>query len=285
MKLILKISFRATKDDVVNTVRQIRSSIGSRSFIYFDGDDDICIQWPETLPYLDLYVKKHIFSDKNRYLDRYVGKSNLTDYVHRNYGYSFSDNIHAKETGPIAVSQLDKIIVGGNLALDSNIMELHRKVQSIPAVSQRDVDVMFRGNVPKDWLHYLRKDIEPSLTRLQDTYKVIIPRKRVDREEYYREMLNSKICLSPFGFGEICWRDFEAVICGCLLVKPDMSHIETTPNIFRAYETYVPVRWDYSDVYEQCSYYLKHTDERERIVAAAFNALNTFYQNQEFVSN
>jgi len=27
----------------------------------------------------------------------------------------------------------------------------------------------------------------------------------------------SKICISPFGYGEICWRDFEAIIFGCLL--------------------------------------------------------------------
>ena len=183
----------------------------------------------------------------------------------------------------MAADQLDKIVVGGNIALDSNIMQLYRDLRSSARRPEKTVDVMFRGNVPKDWLHYLRKDIEPSLTGLQDRYKVIIPQKRVSREEYYLEMLSSKICLSPFGFGEICWRDFEAVICGCLLVKPDMSHLETTPDIFRPNETYVPVRWDYSDVQDKCTYYLTHSEERERIVAAAFAALSDFYEKREFV--
>ena len=43
-------------------------------------------------------------------------------------------------------------------------------------------------------------------------------------------MRHSRICISPFGYGEICWRDFEAILCGCLVVKPDMSHVETNPS-------------------------------------------------------
>ena len=254
--IILKFSFRTAGDEAIGFVRQIRRAVGSRPIVYYDGDDDLCIQWPAILAAVDLYVKKHIFRDKNRYLNSYIGKNNLTDYVHRRYGYSFADNNHAQETRPIATDQLYKIMVGGNLALDSNIMELYSTWQSRRQGLRKDVDIMFRGNVPKDWLHYLRKDIEPALSRLQVTYKVIIPRKRVNREEYYLEMTRSKICVSPFGYGEICWRDFEALICGCLLIKPDMSHIETLPNIFKAHETYVPVSWDYSDLEEKCLYYL-----------------------------
>jgi hypothetical protein len=282
--ILLKISFRTGRDQVHDIVRRIRGAAGSRPIVYFDGDDDVCVQWPEILPYVDLYVKKHIFSDKNQYLNRYVGKTNLTDYVHRQYGHSFADNIHAQETGPVASDQLGKIVIGGNIALDTNIMALYAKMRSNGPDSPKAVDIMFRGNVPKDWLHYLRKDIEPSLVRLRESYRVIIPQKRVGREEYYREMIDSKICLSPFGFGEICWRDFEAVICRCLLVKPDMSHIETQPNIFRPFETYVPVRWDYSDVHEQCSYYLAHPVERERIVNQASKVLTDFYDKHQFVN-
>jgi hypothetical protein len=282
--ILLKMSFQTGRDQVHDIVRRIRSAAGARPVVYFDGDDDVCVQWPEILPYVDLYVKKHVFSDKNLYLKRYVGKTNLTDYVHRQYGYSFADNIHARETGPVASDQLAKIVLGGNIALDTNIMALYATMRSDRADSPKAVDIMFRGNVPKDWLYYLRKDIEPSLVRLQDSYRVIIPQKRVSRAEYYSEMIDSKICLSPFGFGEICWRDFEAVICGCLLVKPDMSHIETQPNIFQPFETYVPVRWDYSDVHDQCSYYLTHPAERERIVKRASDALSDFYDKLQFVN-
>lgn len=282
--ILLKMSFQTGRDRVHDIVRRIRNAAGRRPIVYFDGDDDLCVQWPEILPFVDLYVKKHVFSDRNLYLNRYVGKTNLTDYVHRQYGYSFADNIHARETGPVPSDQIDKIVLGGNIALDTNIMALYARMRSNPPDSAKPVDIMFRGNVPKDWLHYLRKDIEPSLVRLQESYRVIVPQKRVSREEYYSEMIDSKICLSPFGFGEICWRDFEAVICGCLLVKPDMSHVETQPDIFKPFETYVPVRWDYSDVHERCSHYLTHPEERERIVKRASEVLGDFYDKHQFVN-
>jgi spore maturation protein CgeB len=98
-------------------------------------------------------------------------------------------------------------------------------------------------------------------------------------------MIRSKICISPFGYGEICWRDFEAILCGCLLIKPDMSHVETNPDIFMAGQTYVPVKWDFSDLEEKCAYYLAHDDERERIAAGAFNVLDDFYKNGGFIKS
>ncbi len=278
----LKMTTHAALADVVRVVGLIKNFAGNRPIVYFDGEDDICVQWPEMLSQVDLYVKKHVFGDRTRYLEHYIGKSNLTDFVHRRYGYSFADNVHVTESRPVASDQLQKIILGGNLALDRNIMELYAKRRKSSTLLPKNVDIMFRGNVPKDWLYYLRKDIEPSLTRLQKTYRVIMPRNRVDREEYYREMMGSKICISPFGYGEICWRDFEAVVCGSLLVKPDMSHVETTPDIFRPHETYVPVQWDYADLEDKCSYYLNHPNERERIVASAFKVLEDFYGNLGF---
>ena len=89
----------------------------------------------------------------------------------------------------------------------------------------------------------------------------------------------AEFCVSPFGYGEVCWRDFEAMLCGCLVIKPDMSHVETNPDIFRPHETYVPVQWDYADLEEKCSYYLEHEGERQRIVDQAFKAVDEFYKN------
>lgn len=53
----------------------------------------------------------------------------------------------------------------------------------------------------------------------------------VPAKQYYREIRDSKICVSPFGYGEICYRDFEAAALGCLLIKPAMDHLRTEPDI------------------------------------------------------
>ena len=281
----LKLSFRMPAARVSEIGRQISGLAGNRPLVYFDGDDDVCIMHPEILSWVNVYVKKHMFRDRGWYLQRFVGKSNLTHFVHCKYNYSFEDNPHAKECRAVDGTQLHKIVLGWNVALDSNIVELFARVTTDPKPMERDVDVMFRGNVPKDWLFYLRKDIEPALEKLRSTYNVIVPRERVSRDEYYREMMRSKICLSPFGYGEICWRDLEAIMCGCLLIKPDMSHIKTVPNIFIANETYVPVRWDYSDLEEKCAYYLGNEDERRRIASAAFEVLAGYYGRKGFLTS
>jgi len=72
----------------------------------------------------------------------------------------------------------------------------------------------------------------------------------IPKRQYIKELKNSKTCVSPFGFGEVCYRDFEAISSGCLLIKPDMDHLETWPDVFLKNETYIPVKWDMSDLEE-----------------------------------
>lgn len=79
---------------------------------------------------------------------------------------------------------------------------------------------------------------------------------RLPIEEYYNKMYNSKIILAPFGFGEIAPRDIEAAMFGSVLLKPNMSHIETIPDIYIPYETYVPCKHDFSDLNEKIDYIL-----------------------------
>lgn len=276
--VILKMSFETNANEALDIVRTIDAALDGRRLIYFDGDDDLCVQWPQILPYVDLYVKKHLFRDRNQYLKRFIGKSNLTDFVHQRYNYSFSDNPIATQTGPLLKEQLSKLSIGSNLASDRNIVELYRQLQPRPVQSSKEHDVVFRGSVPNNWMYYLRRDIAPALERLGERYRIILPTNQVPTEEYYREMQSSRICVSPFGYGEICWRDFEAVLCGCLVIKPDMSHVETNPDIFKPYQTYVPVQWDFSDLEEKCSYYLEHDVERQHIAERAFNVLDEFYK-------
>lgn len=65
---------------------------------------------------------------------------------------------------------------------------------------------------------------------------------------YNRELRTARGVLSPFGFGEECFRDFEAVVNGAVCIKPDMSHVETWPDVYRPDETYLPCSWDATDV-------------------------------------
>lgn len=74
--------------------------------------------------------------------------------------------------------------------------------------------------------------------------------KHVPINEYYHSMMSSKILIAPFGYGEIAPRDIECVQFGTVLIKPDMSHLETVPNIYND-QTYVSCKWDFSDLEEK----------------------------------
>ena len=66
----------------------------------------------------------------------------------------------------------------------------------------------------------------------------------VPKKEYRKNMYESKFVVSPFGCGEICYRDYETFMAGAALIKPDMSHLETWPNLYIPNETYFPISWD-----------------------------------------
>jgi len=108
---------------------------------------------------------------------------------------------------------------------------------------------------------------------------------RVPRREYILELMRSKVTFSPFGWGEVCFRDYEAVACGSLLVKPSMAHLITSPNIYIEYETYVPVRWDLSDCAQTIDHYLRHPADAERIARNAQRVLRDYFAEGRFVDD
>jgi len=115
----------------------------------------------------------------------------------------------------------------------------------------------------------------PSVNRQREIFMDLIgddPRfvtGRAPKRQYDEEMRRAMMTLSPFGWGEVCFRDFEAVFAGTLLLKPDMSHIETWPDIYLPGETYVPLSWDGDDLLERVEYFLAHPREREEIAGNA----------------
>lgn len=291
--VMIKLSYRTVPQVAVSTVQKLKEQIGTKPLIYMDGDDDLCIQWGEIAAISDLYVKCHAFVDRQNYRISYKGKSNLHDYAIEKHGHVLTGDDYGnpdqpeliiRQSGTVRDEDLSKIVVGWNMALSEDIRKLWRQVIDSPPVD-KSIDCSFRGSVKvKTITGYMRKSASEHLQNLVDKFDVRVSASHIPLNEYYRELQQSRICVSPFGFGELCWRDFEAVICRSLLIKPDMSHVETLPNIFQPYVTYVPVKWDLSDLEDVCAYYLEHSEEREAIVENAFNVLNDYYSSFQFGS-
>ena len=54
----------------------------------------------------------------------------------------------------------------------------------------------------------------------------------MQRAAYIQTLLQSKSVVSPWGCGEACWRDYEALLCECALIKPETRHVAASPDIF-----------------------------------------------------
>ena len=93
--------------------------------------------------------------------------------------------------------------------------------------------------------------IKPSKAKLKDlnnTKNIInIETKTISYSSYLGEMYKYSSFISPFGWGEICFRDFESIILGKMLIKPNCDHIITWPNIYQD-DMYVPIDWEASNL-------------------------------------
>jgi hypothetical protein len=78
--------------------------------------------------------------------------------------------------------------------------------------------------------------------------KVVMPGRVIQRATYDGYLLDSQICVSPWGFGELAYRDYEAFYAGCVLIKPDTSFVRTWPNVLENGITYFPCKPDWSDL-------------------------------------
>lgn len=265
-------------DDILIPARQDGTAI-----ILFDGDDDCSVLWPECLEISDLCVKKHAFRDRGTYQRKLTGKSNLTDYTARQFGISFAQD-RIPTSGGLSAQNIAKIRVGWNIGLDDKILDMSRDFR--PADHDRkDVDLLCRAWGDKSaWIHPMRLSAITVVENLGEDFRVLAPKAKVSQAVYDDELFRSRACVSPFGYGELCWRDFESVLAGALLVKPDMRHIETAPDIFIAGETYIPVSWDYSDLREAVTPYLMDERKRRRIVDQAYTRLTDAFGKEWFLS-
>ena len=102
---------------------------------------------------------------------------------------------------------------------------------------------------------------------------------KLRKNEYLNKLRNSKAVLSCFGWGEICYRDWESVINRIPLIKPDMSDIITWPNIYLKNESYYSVKWDFSDLEEALENIINNEKTTNKILNTALNIHYSIREN------
>jgi hypothetical protein len=104
-------------------------------------------------------------------------------------------------------------------------------------------------------------------------YNSVVSGERVDKPAFMKELSESKVCVSPFGWGEVCYRDFELFIAGTLMIKPSLNHLITFPDVFIENETYIPVSWEMNDLKQKLEEVI---DNYQNYINIAKNGQNAF---------
>lgn len=223
---------------------------------------------------VQVYIKKHVLRDRAVYGRPTLGDTNLSDHYARRL------NLPEPEVRfPIPSGFLDKLVVGPSFVTAPTILPVLLKGR--PSFRRRDIDLHARFDVNgTPWYRAMRAEADAAAAAL--TGVTVLRGAGVPIARFLTELCHSKVCFSPFGYGEVCWRDFEAVMSGAVLLKPDMGHIETDPDIFLPWETYVPLAWDLSDLPEKLRRLLDDAPLRERIATRAFDRLRDWVASDRF---
>jgi len=293
--LFIRPDWREDPDQVVQVVQKIRQAHPQLKIFFIDPWDQVSSRFFGVLPYVDKLLKYQRLKDVKQYRQPFAGGTVITDYLARQ-GY----DLHGWHVGSeVPPGYEDRIGVGWNVAVARRMERMlfrplaWRLVKRQFRRKPKDIDVFCHlsyGSIDaqESWCTQYRMAAIAAARSLDSSYKLAVsgefPEARtVSAKQYQDEIQRSRIVFSPFGWGETTWRDYEAVCHDCLLIKPQIDHIETTPNIYYPGDTYVSVRWDFADLAEKCDYYLHNPDEAARIITNARRVLESYFKQGEFV--
>ena len=275
------------KPDKVDLTLMKKLRMKYERIAFFHDDAGGGIPRLEVLPLVDLFYSKALFRDKNLYTRQLYGKELYSNYYHEKYGVTDSE-VHERAIVQNSVD-LGKLRLSWNIGIGDYPRGKFRQRSGVafarlfgttvckpfylntpfpenPVEQNRELYPVHAriGLINRPSISYQRKLI---LEKIQDDERFLTG--AVSQKQFNYETAHSRIVLSPFGWGELCLRDFETIRGGALLLKPDMSHLETWPDVFLPYKTYVPFSWDVDDLIEKAAYYLENREECRKIAQNA----------------
>jgi hypothetical protein len=238
---------------------------------WFDTTDSTGTLQASVLPVVDKYLKAQLLADKNRYTERIYGGRVHSEYYNKTAGVTDDDGIAVDE--PITHEDLPKLGVSWNSGLAdystygpmriglyrrlhiAKLLRYPRVAEAPESERPNDLSARFGASYGRATVRYQREQIRERLVSRLDTQKL-------NRRGYMGELRQSKVVLSPFGWGEITLKDFEVFLTGSMLLKPSMDHMQTWPNFYEKDVTYLSHDWNLADLEERIDWAVSNEPDR-----------------------
>jgi hypothetical protein len=156
---------------------------------------------------------------------------------------------------PLTAEQAAKVVVWLNFGQYDRMKPWAARAAKFRPSDVRSTDVMFMGGVDRNepGVTAHRKACVAALRKLPPTMHVVCREGRPMRQQDYMAMAcDSKIMVSPWGYGEYCFRDWEAMAAGAVLVKPAQPHVVGAPTLADGVNC-VFCRPDFADLEAVCA--------------------------------
>lgn len=221
--------------------------------LYFDNSDSTGHFHYEVFSYVDRYFKKQLLNDRTLYTKPLYRKRLFTDFYARNYFVNKIEETPNKYV--LDLKYQPKLGLSWNFALkdyrystilDRFLYGLTRKNNlkfHKPSINRKIILAANFTIKPSHEVVYFQRN--QLLKILENIYKSNpqFSLGKIPKKIYLKTMRSSMAIVSPYGWGEICYRDFETFLAGAALIKPNMDHIDTWPNLYKKHETYIPIPW------------------------------------------
>jgi hypothetical protein len=201
-------------------------------------------------------IKSYLFRDRDQY-------NEINDRAHLEAMADLECKHPIRETGrpqpQLCDADLAKLRIGYSAFGCHEILK-PCVTQPVDLDAERPIDVHFAGTVDYEGSEvdtHRRLALKAAEDWQHHGVAVAVAGRTIPRERYYEQIRQSKVVLCPWGWGESTYRDYEAMALGAVVLKPDTSHVESWPDIYRP-ENYVVCRPDFSDAIDTVRHIKAH---------------------------
>ena len=278
------------ENKILEVFKKLRKNFNK--IVYIDTADSSGWIQSKLLPIVDKYWKFQVLKDKKLYLKPHYDKRIFTDYYNKKYNIIDEKQYYSSEIPNI--KDLDKISVFWNSSManyskHAHILSLLYKKTKIKyflkyrykenqnfKIKKNNIFCRFNYSNYRNTISFHRMQIKKKLS-----FNNNLDFSKINRTKYFEELKRSKLTISPFGWGEVAYRDFETFLNKTILIKPNMDHLHTWPNLYIDKQTYLSFDWSLNNLIETVENVLDNYDSYKGIANEGYYNYTKYTSSSE----